>query len=789
MRRKAKIRKTTMLVFGLYEGERCSLDVPIGATVGNVKKLFQAKFNIHIDDMSKKDRNILVLHYGGADLDEAWCFTDLGIAAGSTIRVIIKEEVKPVLYIYCTYNSETVEIIDKDLNVPLLKIEDLRTICSKKSGLPVSVFRLVFGTKELFDGHQLFDYGVEAGNTIRLENWDGWNEFINLCIMGFTPQVMAQIPSDEVMSRFQMKVALYIAAHHGNVDLARSVIKHGVRPDEWIGEHPLRQWVRMEPHIDTKKAPVHVATESGQLGVLRLIVNHDITSCMAKNGYDLTALNIALRQKVKPCASFLLTKQWSKVSVGKFGALTVQTLSRVKEWAHIAKGRCFAKFGSTRSSMKKKSYSSGPLVSYGAPVVNGVNESPMTGKQKSDNKESASRRQSTAVFNQVHGIDKEDPENYFKQMTAVTSYKNIKLQKNTKWGNVLDRTDMGTRFLSGIMSNIEEKDRESPKKTGGGVLGKLLGGKQKTSDTQSITNESSTVGITRQRTRRTSVSISISEDDTEKPVKTGLLGKLKGVLEAPVIEENNDRPIRTPAKPAFRPKQLLSNKDSNTEQTLEEPSKKDSSENPKTEDKPIETKGTILKLPVIVKRKENVQTSDDNVFAENPADAKENKQSTKTQRNFFQTPQKSVTKLSLGGKLDKSKTFMTDPPRSPAHTEKSSATVQERKSRKRKRLTSAALISQAKASEGAVPLPLISQENMSRPFFYWNGLREDDYVTPFLEQVTKHRGASSRDRAIKSLTIANSFKEKPWLAQVRMATTLSTHSLRRSICEDDNQTI
>jgi hypothetical protein len=64
--------------------------------------------------------------------------------------------------------------------------------------------------------------------------------------------------------------------------------------------------MREDPHIQTKKAPIHEATENGQLGILRLFVNHDITSVMAKDGNDLTALNIALRQKVKPCASMCL---------------------------------------------------------------------------------------------------------------------------------------------------------------------------------------------------------------------------------------------------------------------------------------------------------------------------------------------------------------------------------------------------------------------------------------------------------------------------------------------------
>lgn len=792
MKRKAKIRKTTMLVFGLYDGDRCSLDVPMGTSVGGVKKMFQTKFNIYIDELNKKDRNILVLHYGGADLDESWCFTDLGIPAGSTIRVIIKEEVKPILFIYCTYNDENIEIIDKDMIVPLLKVEEMRTICAKKSGLPVSVFRLTYNKKELYDNHQLFDYGIEAGNTIRLENWDGWNEFINLCIMGFTPQVLAQIPSEEVLARFQMKCALFIAAHYGNVDLARSLMKQGVRSDEAIGEHPLRQWMREDPHIQTKKAPIHEATENGQLGILRLFVNHDITSVMAKDGNDLTALNIALRQKVKPCASFLLTRQWSKVSVGKFGAITVLTLSKVKDWCNAAKERCFAKYGSTRSSLKKRSFSSGPLVSFGLPVVSGVTESPMTGKPRVEMKDSA-RKKSMSVFQDVYGINKEDPEQYFKHMSAVANYKNIKLQKNTKWGSVLDRTDMGTRFFAGVMSNIEEKDNEepkSPKKLAPLISGKALGAKQKTSDSQSTTNDnaappSSILG----RLRRGTVS-SISDEETEvtKPPKLGILGKLKGVPEAPPLDEVNDRAIRTPAKPAFRPKLLSSTKDQNIEQA-DDTTKKDQPEKEKHEDKEQENKDIVLKLPAINKKKDLVTKTEEPEVTENLLELKENKPGAKY-KAFFQTPTTKTNTSLPSLKLDKHKTstVLHEGLRSPTHTEKSSATTIERKARKRKRLTSALLISQTKATDGAVPLPLISTENMSRPFFYWNGLREEDYVMPFLDQVTKHKGANSRERAIKSLTIANSFKEKPWLAQVRMAMSLTSQSLRRTMtdCNEDS---
>ena len=61
------------------------------------------------------------------------------------------------------------------------------------------------------------------------------------------------------------------SAHYGHADLAVSLMRQGIRADEAIGEHPLRLWCQKieESHPDSKKAAVHVAAESGQLGVLR----------------------------------------------------------------------------------------------------------------------------------------------------------------------------------------------------------------------------------------------------------------------------------------------------------------------------------------------------------------------------------------------------------------------------------------------------------------------------------------------------------------------------------------
>lgn len=93
-----------MLVFGLFEGDWVFLDVFIGLIVGEVKKMFQIKFNIYIDEMNCKDIKVFVFYYSGFDLEESWCFIDLGIFVGVIIKVFFKEEILFVLYIYMIYN-------------------------------------------------------------------------------------------------------------------------------------------------------------------------------------------------------------------------------------------------------------------------------------------------------------------------------------------------------------------------------------------------------------------------------------------------------------------------------------------------------------------------------------------------------------------------------------------------------------------------------------------------------------------------------------------------------------
>ncbi|KAK3083599.1 hypothetical protein FSP39_000040 [Pinctada imbricata] len=438
----------------------------------------------------------------------------------------------------------------------------------------------------------------------------------------------------------------------------------------------------------------------------------------------------------------------------------------IRLWAEKAKERAYMRHGPSKSTLKRTRFSSGPLVSHGEPVVDGFTKSPMTGKAKADNKEK-DRKKAMETFFEVYGL-KDDPEQYFRQMGALENFKNLKLRRNTKWGNMLDKSDMGARFTSGLFPQGDDKAIEEV-----GFENRQKAGSRRNSIMSKNTRVGTQISVT--------TDAAISEDgDPLPPVRAGPLRSRVPTISEGSIPETEGKRKMSAAKPAFMGKGTKGKKTESTANEIAE------------ESEPEEDNSKVPKLPSIHKRSRRIShnAQDDSENLDKIDEGRERKVS---KSKFFQTPaDKTEERSNLGQSLpnlqslDKVKSIAeTDTERasSPTNTNK---TQSSRKSRKRKRITSAILLSQAKAADGAVPLPLISQENQSRPFFYHNGKREEDVVIPIMDLVTKHQGTSSRDRAIKSLTIANSFKEKPWLTQVRMALSLTSQSIKRSIKDEVN---
>ena len=237
-----------------------------------------------------------------------------------------------------------------------MNVVQLRSLVSRKSGLPVSMFRMLsaYGL-EMYDGHLLDHYDVQVGDTIRIETWDGVNNFLVLCQRGFASNALAELDkeTDASIFRYLLRVALYMAAHFSHLDLASATIKLGVSPGEGVGEHPYRDWHRGPHHPDALRAPIHEASEFGTIPILRLFIHHDITNVLANDGNGLKPLNLALRNHQKVAASLLIAKQWMRQEYQTI-TLSIQFINRLRKWANRSRERAYMKYGEQHSTFRPK---------------------------------------------------------------------------------------------------------------------------------------------------------------------------------------------------------------------------------------------------------------------------------------------------------------------------------------------------------------------------------------------------------------------------------------------------
>ncbi|KAI4548002.1 hypothetical protein MG293_000332 [Ovis ammon polii] len=235
-------------------------------------------FHIPLSE-DEQGRRYLELMYAGAALKDSWSLADVGISFCSTLKCFVKEEDKPTLCVFNAVTQETMAIME---GISLLgkKVSDLRTLIALRCGFPVSVF----------------------------------------CLR--TP---------EGLEMYQKRVALYIAAFYGYIELTEWALKQGVRPHETVGVHPYRAWCQEALHTDVSKCPIHAAAEAGQLLILKAFVNCSVLCLDCKNAAGQTPLTIACKHKHKDCVLYLLSKMWSTVSFLKI-SVSMRIYIKIKQW-------------------------------------------------------------------------------------------------------------------------------------------------------------------------------------------------------------------------------------------------------------------------------------------------------------------------------------------------------------------------------------------------------------------------------------------------------------------------
>ena len=329
-----------MRYFILHENERYYLDVGKGETVREVKDLLRKKFNLDTVKNHEGTSDVsLQLTYAGSNLEDEWIFSDIAIQTGSTLRCTLQQKVKPYLHVYCVYSTETITFT-KPFDVYETKVADLRTMISDTTGIHVSVFRLMtLNGIEMYDCHSLKDYNIDIGDTVRMETWNGWGEFLKAAIKGqLTPTMkhVVNMNDDPLVAKYQLRVALFIAAHFNFPQLAAQLLKSGARCDEPVGQHPVREWCTNDTHPENAKTPVHEAAQCGSLTCLRQFLHHNYACILVKDAHGLSPCNLARRYKQTECFKLLITEQFRSRSIN---GLTLNVYLRVRKWSERARDR------------------------------------------------------------------------------------------------------------------------------------------------------------------------------------------------------------------------------------------------------------------------------------------------------------------------------------------------------------------------------------------------------------------------------------------------------------------
>ncbi|XP_074047189.1 protein ANKUB1 [Macrotis lagotis] len=332
-----------MRIFISFEGCCEPFDVSAEDTVQAVKLMIKDYFHIPLSE-DKEDKRYLQLIYAGAVLSDNWSLADIGISLGSNLKCLIKKENKPTLYIYNAVTQETMPIMG---SIYLLgkKVSYLKTLITLRCGFPVSIFCLRTPQgREMYDCNTLVDYQTDIGTTLRLDVWDGWKEFLTGCLQGQKLKVQQYLSEEEPVLKYQKRVALYMAAFYGYIELTEWTLQQGVRPNEAVGVHPYREWCHETHHPDTFKCPIHAAAETGQLLILKAFINYNVLCLDSKNAVGQIPLTIALKHKHKDCVLYLVAKMWSTVSYSKI-SVPMRIYIKIKQWFlraqhHILQRRC-----------------------------------------------------------------------------------------------------------------------------------------------------------------------------------------------------------------------------------------------------------------------------------------------------------------------------------------------------------------------------------------------------------------------------------------------------------------
>lgn len=175
-------------------------------------------------------------------------------------------------------------------------------------------------------------------------------------------------------TRFQLRVALYIAASLGHLDLAGWLLEKRVHAEEPVGVHPYRQWCHQTAHRDAIKCPIHAAVESSQLQILKLFIAKNLLALACRDPVGRDPLKIAIQHGHRDCVRYLANKICSVISLPNM-SLPMRVYLQMKYWVRVGQKRAASKLLLSTSAAVKDRVG-------GMLLVDGFNQPQMSSKSR-----------------------------------------------------------------------------------------------------------------------------------------------------------------------------------------------------------------------------------------------------------------------------------------------------------------------------------------------------------------------------------------------------------------------
>ena len=158
---------------------------------------------------------------------------EIGLKSGATVRCKHIRKLPYELKILVPSLSRTIEL-RRRISMGKTTVGELRSVLQNRIGLPVSMFRIQQkdNNQMLFDNHSLACYGINVGDTLLFEVWEGTDDFVVAAMSGAVSNTISSMPSqfeNLSLNLFCSRVALFIAAHFDNLNLATELLQRGIR--------------------------------------------------------------------------------------------------------------------------------------------------------------------------------------------------------------------------------------------------------------------------------------------------------------------------------------------------------------------------------------------------------------------------------------------------------------------------------------------------------------------------------------------------------------------------------